>query len=425
MITPFIFLKLLNDPDKQQSCFDSFIRKYKTKFDNSISIRFSAKKYEGVDVSAFFYHNFKEFVIKDLSVVNQDVSFDNWVYEMSERRIKSIYSDVNKEVARILTQIGGASNWGIACEIIYTEYHNILNEVVFSNFRDDKYKGLKRDIADILFQRFYLSRINPAPIASIENYEGWLRTCLRNLANRDRDIIEEEVIIRDGDNISLNQNISNHARTGCDPTSDTVDEFTESQSQMPITSVSEDETELEGDDDKVPFVDDSNDSTSSDTARALLESYFNLMTNPMYVELIRAIILEGVPVETMAEEWKCTNAAIYNMKNEAMTALVRVALPEIRKRNIKKYKKIQSYLKLNPDDQRFSDYELMILKKFFEDHKSVEDIAKEYHREPYTMAANIRKALKALYKFAQSLDPEEPLSKDEEIVFKKSNDFLY
>lgn len=424
MITPFIFSQLLNDPNRQESYFDSFLRKNKSKFDNSISIRFSAQKYEDVDVSAFFYNNFKEFVIKDLSVVNKDVSFDNWVYEMSERRVKNIFSDVNKEVARIMTQKGGASNWGVACEIIYKEYHNILNEVVFSNFKDDKYKGLKREIADILFQRFYLSRVNPAPITSIENYEGWLCTCLRNLANRDREKIGEEVIIRDGGNISLDQDMSNRARIECSPSSDSIDEFTENQSQMPTISVPENETDSEEDDDIITIVDESNDSISSDSASNLLETYLNLLP-PKYAELIRAIVLEGVPRETIAEEWECSNAAIYNMMNEAMTALVRVALPEIRKRNLKTYRKIQSYLKFNQDGNPFSEDEMLILKEFFEDNKSVEELAKEHRRIPSAMAAKMRKALKGLYKFANSLEPEEFLSKDEELVFKKSNDFPY
>ena len=112
--------------------------------------RCSTKKYEEVDVSAFFYKDFKEFVIKDLSQVDKDVLFDKWVYDLSERRVKKIRSEVNKELARNLTLKGGASNWGLACEIVYKEYRNIFKEVVSYNYKDDKYKGCKDEIEAII-----------------------------------------------------------------------------------------------------------------------------------------------------------------------------------------------------------------------------------------------------------------------------------
>ena len=61
MMTPFIFAQLLKDPNRQEECFKRFIEKNRSKFDETISIRFSTKKYEEVDVSAFFYKDFKEF----------------------------------------------------------------------------------------------------------------------------------------------------------------------------------------------------------------------------------------------------------------------------------------------------------------------------------------------------------------------------
>jgi len=70
-MTPFIFAQLLKDPNRQEECFKRFIEKNRSKFDETISIRFSTKKYEEVDVSAFFYKDFKEFVIKDLSQVDR------------------------------------------------------------------------------------------------------------------------------------------------------------------------------------------------------------------------------------------------------------------------------------------------------------------------------------------------------------------
>lgn len=392
---PSVFVQLLEDPQKGERDYSRFLIKHNGKFDNAISIRFSAKKYENVDVSAVFYDNFKEFIIQDLSLIGDDVPDDrddNWVYDLAERRIKKIRPEVNKKLAKILTQMGGAKNWGLACEIVYKEYQNVFKKVVSDYFRDDIYRGHGQEIVNILFQRFYLSRVNATPIAFIENYEGWLYICLRHLANRVRKEIDQEIIIRDGNNISL-------------------DSILEKITQAAESSPSPDST------DKVPnnVTDGLIEDPDPDWAHALLERYLRLIPNPKYAELIRAIKLEGIPVETMAEEWKCSIAAIYNMMNEAMTALVRVALPEIRKRNLKKYKKSQSYFKAHPEDKELTDYEKKILKEFFEDGKKVEELAIKHHRIQSVMAANLRKALNTMYQCIQTMEAEEYFSEDEEI----------
>ena len=424
-MTPFIFAQLLKDPNRQEECFKRFIEKNRSKFDETISIRFSTKKYEEVDVSAFFYKDFKEFVIKDLSQVDKDVLFDKWVYDLSERRVKKIRSEVNKELARNLTLKGGASNWGLACEIVYKEYRNIFKEVVSYNYKDDKYKGCKDEIEAILFQRFFLSRVNPGPIESIENYEGWLRACLRNLANRDRPKVDEELGVRDGTIISFDSVQTNSTIAKTNSSESSIEDDSDSPAQPSDISTADEDSTLKEKDNEIQIIDDSGDSRHVDSAIVLLESFLQLLTNPKHIEIIRAIKLEGVPVETLAEDWGCTNAAIYNMMNEAMTALVRVALPVIRKRNFKKYKKCQLYFKENPKDKIYSDYEESILKEFFEDGRTVEELAVEHRKLPSIMASNLRKALDKMYKVVQTLEPEEYLSKDEELGIKKLIDFPY
>ena len=66
-----------------------------------------------------------------------------------------------------------------------------------------------------------------------------------------------------------------------------------------------------------------------------------------------------------------------------------------------------------------------ILKEFFEDGRTVEELAVEHRKLPSIMASNLRKALDKMYKVVQTLEPEEYLSKDEELGIKKLIDFPY
>lgn len=413
MMTPYILGQLLKQSSKQEIYFNSFLSKNKCKFDNSISIRFSARKYEGVDIHKFFYDNFKEFVIKDLEYVNDKVEYENWVYDLAEKRIKEIRSKVDREAARILTQKGGEENWKLAYDIICREYRDVIMNVVLSCFKDDKYKGYKEEIAHVLVQNFYISRTNPTPISSIENYENWLFVCLKNFSNNKRKEIETELGIRDIITISIDSNQDNKVKKECSSSAES--EFTmdtiESTSQ-PSTHLIQDENdnEVEATSQRSEALDIPDEGESENE----LERYFALMTSPKYVELIRAIKIEKVPVEVLAEEWDCTKAAIYNMMNEAMAMLVSVALPEIRVRMKKMYLKCEPFFNTNTIDVELFDYEKIVLKELFENGLRLNDIALKYHRPLSTTSAKMYSALNKVKRIYHNLDKENYL-KDEEV----------
>ncbi|MBO4822873.1 MAG: sigma-70 family RNA polymerase sigma factor [Prevotella sp.] len=63
-------------------------------------------------------------------------------------------------------------------------------------------------------------------------------------------------------------------------------------------------------------------------ARMDLERLFMSMKNERYVFVIRKLVLEDVPPESLAEEMGITVANLYNIKKRAISALSKVALKE-------------------------------------------------------------------------------------------------
>lgn len=420
MITPFIFAQLLKNPSKNEFYFNDFINKYKNKFESTIAIRFAADKYHDVKINNIFYTDFKAFVIQDLESVKDNVCFEDWVFDLAERRVKKIRSEVDKETARVLTQKGGIKNWMDANDIISREHINTINKVVLTCFKDDKYQDCKKDISSILLNLFYLERAtNPTPIAHIDNYEGWLFKCLSNLANNKRKDIEKELGIRDGSIISLD-NLENSKKNKAKNAS--TDDFSEKSNnithQPTDTNSFEKATESKSknEDDSYP-IDDIVDSSYDEGAEVELEKYLTLMSPwPKYVELIRAIKLEGIPAKTLAEEWGCTNAAIYNMMNEAMAKLVSVALPEIRFRMKKTYKKC---ITSNNTEIKFSKFEKTILKELFEDGLKLVEIATKHDKSPSYLSNMFYAAINKVKRISNRFEMEEYLTDEEEREFKK------
>lgn len=389
--TTTVLSTFLKDPNvsKQERYFGRFLEKYKRVFDKSLGISFSSEKYDIVNVKKYFYEDFKTFVINDLSKIKKESLVDNWVYDLSEDRINDIRQRVNKEVARLKTQEGGIKNWDIAYEIINNDYDYIFKKVASACFRDEKHKGVQKEIARILKQEFYLSRVEtPNPIENIANYEDWLFTSIRNLANRRRPQIEKEAGVPGSGEISLDDN--NKGKND----SETNEEGFNSPS---ADTESEDTSETEG----IPVI----EAPDEEEFRTDLERYLSIMPNRIYADLIRAIKLENVDVDVLAEESGCTNAAIYNRMNEAMTMLVSIALPDIQRRCRKIYKRCINKME--------SGYHKTILVEFFGEEKSIEELSVEHKRLPKAISADLKRAYDQLKRINNGLEPETYVSEED------------
>lgn len=387
MMTPQIFVQLLKSPSGQK-IFNSFLGKHRNHFDTAIGIHFFSKRYNDIDVSAIFYNHLMDYVVKDLSNAKIGTSFDKWLYDMSERRIKDIQSTVNWEVIKVAARNGGERNRNIACDLLLKEGNKTIWNVISTCFNDSKYNGLKKEIANVLIQRFYdESSEQLYTIDDKEHYLAWFYTCLKNLANRQRATIEEEVGIKPITHVSLDSN----TRTNNDeqPNEPFVNKAEEKLDQSLAGASSNDSEEDTLEQTYEADIIDMDPALGEIWAANKLEGYLALMSNyPRYVELIRAIKIEGVDRETLAEEWECTIEAIYNMTNEAMTQLVKVALPDIRKRSKKMYKKYAHLVK--------DDYAKTLLKGVFEEGKDYHKLATEHKKRPSDIAADFQRAFKYL-----------------------------
>ena len=386
-----------SDVSKQERYFERFLEKYKRVFENCMGISFSSEKYDVVNIKTFFYGDLKNFVIEKLATVKKGVLVEKWVYDLSSDRIKDIRQRVDKEVARIRTQEGGFKNWGIVYEIINNDYDYIFKKVSNVCFRDDKHKGVQKEIADILKQEFYLSRAGaPNPIEKITNYEDWLFTSVRNLANKKRKSIESEVCVLGSEIKSLDD-----LEKKCDTTEINQDE-------NPSQSVSkESEDTLETKNSLLISA------TGEEELKTDLERYLSLMPNRVYADLIRAIKLENVDVDVIAEELDITSAAVYNRMNEAMTMLVSIALPDIQRRCRKIFNRC-----INKMD---SGYHKTILIEFFRENKSIEELCLEHKRLPKAISSDLKRAYDQLKRINSALEPESYVSEEE---VSKINDMI-
>ena len=421
-MTPQIFAQALKDPQKQKNCYDSFLSKYKKKFDSCIAIRFSAKIYEEVDVSIFFYDHLLDFVINDLLNVKPNTSFDVWIYEMSERRIADIQPTVNGKIRDVRRRTRERS---VAWDNFVKDKKDIIGKVVSKCFGDDKYNGKRQKIEELLIQFFAADRgADNVFRDDINDIDGWLYTCLRNLSNRKRIEIETEVGLGNpktdyADDFGLI--VDSDEQLSEPPVNDSEGEgeqsFNSLESEMLENEQSNTDNETESD------VVDVNSLMESNWAREAFYEYLKILSvnYPQYAKIIYLRKIQGYSTMEVARILKKTVAAIDNKMNEAMAQLVKVALPDIRLRNNKMYQLYGHLVQPN--------YNRLLLKGFFEEGKDYVELAVERGTQPSKITTDFRNALKELQRISKRLESERRekaekddvafVTKEEELEIKK------
>lgn len=391
-MTPQVFAQLLKDSRKQEDYFNSFLDTHKRTFENSVSIHFSAKIYDDIDVSKIFYDHFVDFVVDDLSKVKSETSFETWVYDMSERRIADIQPMV---IQKVRASRRSAREKNRILEDFIREKETIIRNVVRKEFESKKYNGYRENIRKALIQFFFSENgADHVLREDIQDIDGWLYTCMTNLANRKRSKIEAEV--------------------GINPKACPLDD-----TRLPSNNKPSDEPSMDNDIVHEEVVVDS--SIESSWVKEEINLYLKILriSHPQYAKLIYLKKIEGYSSASIAHKWGLTVAAVNNRMNEAMIQLVKVALPVIRERNRKMYNTCGHLVQ--------PDYQRMLLKCFFEENKNYNDMASKFNKSPSKISEHFKSAidnLKKIYiqlskKIKEEKKPGEYLTDKEELAMKK------
>ena len=202
------------------------------------------------------------------------------------------------------------------------DYVVALENAVRINFSGRHYQGLFSETYMVFESLFvtYLEHLKPEKLREIDDLKNWLFVAAGRFCNSNRNKINELLGIE---------------------TSDNNEEY---------------------DDDSEPSNELIEDADSAGWAESLLCFYIGKISNAYYRDLIRAIKIEGVTVETIAEEYNKTEDDIYRDYNRAWDKLLQVTLPDIRIRSKSLFKKHES--KLDDEQTRllnrffFSGYDL-------------------------------------------------------------------
>ena len=164
-MTQEIFLQLLKDASKGKDVFDRFLQKNRNIFEQMIGIKFSGKKYVGIDVEGIYFNGFMDFAIDQLEHSKINLPFNEWISKLAVDRVVNIRSTVNKCLAKSLLEKGGRENWDDAYELICKEYPTLINRVISRYFDTAKYNGCIEDVRNSFMTLFYLERVkSPNPI---------------------------------------------------------------------------------------------------------------------------------------------------------------------------------------------------------------------------------------------------------------------
>lgn len=194
----------------------------------------------------------------------------------------------------------------------YIENRNVsaIKKAVWVCFSDYRYKGRFDDIYDTFVSLFYpylLSKAEPLRNISI-TLAGWLHTTAMHFANDHRK--EIDVLIGLSDSKEYDMSVDN--------------------------LISKEMSSEEGDGSSNDALLDEPDSGSA-WAENLVNSYIDQIPHENYRIALRALVLEGMPREELAEEFGISYSAVNLIVSRAMTALSAVALPDIRWRSKKNY----------------------------------------------------------------------------------------
>lgn len=385
-MTQEIFLQLLKDASKGKDVFDRFLQKNRNIFEQMIGIKFSGKKYIGIDVLGIYFNGFMDFAINQLEQSKLNLPFNEWISKLAVDRAVNIRSAVNKCLAKSLLEKGGRENWDDAYELIRKEYPNLINRVISRYFDNIKYNGYIEDVRNSFMTIFYLDRVDsPNPINEIENMDSYLYMMLANLAKKKKT------------RVTIDQEL------GLDHEDTDIKEFDKTE---------EEDVELKGKD--LLLTDDSEHMENEPTfitedllseqgsnvdkvwAEKEIEKLLTLMPKSEDADLIRKIKLWGYDFEELAYEENCSVAYMYTRVNRAMTTLMKVALPYIKVRCRKIF--VQNAADIT------NEYERKILNEFFSTNKNLNEIALSYHKKTDVFTRDLINAFRKVKKIHQGKD---------------------
>ena len=235
------------------------------------------------------------------------------------------------------------------------DYVVALENAVRINFSGRHYQGLFSETYMVFESLFvtYLEHLKPEKLREIDDLKNWLFVAAGRFCNSNRNKINELLGIETSDN---NEEYDDDLKANNDDTAAQDDDSTPKNWPSGIHLKASD------DDDSEPSNELVEDADSAGWAESLLCFYIGKISNAYYRDLIRAIKIEGVTVETIAEEYNKTEDDIYRDYNRAWDKLLQVTLPDIRIRSKSLFKKHES--KLDDEQTRllnrffFSGYDL-------------------------------------------------------------------
>lgn len=266
------------------------------------------------------------------------------------------------------------------------DYVVALENAVRTNFSGRHYQGLFAETYMVFESLFvtYLEHLNPEKLREIEDLKNWLFVTAGRFCNSNRKKINELLGIELSDNyeeyddgLKAKENDSNSLEEESIPQVETSDNNTK---------------KFDDNEDSEPTDDLTDQPDTSDWAASLLNIYIGKINNDYYRDLIRAIKIEGVPVETIAEEYNKSEDDIYRDYNRAWDKLLQVTLPDIKIRSKSLFKKYESKL----DDQQ-----ARILNKFFFGGYDISAIARSEKINQNELERAIIKAYKVLLRTAK------------------------
>ena len=386
------FKQMLKDKARKDIVFQQFVDKYKQRFKTILGTVFAHKRYHnidddyGIDIERYFYDGFQRFVINDLETQKDNANFESWVHSVATKKAADAKHEVNKELIKELTEIGGPEKWLQAYEMILVEYDNIFNFVTYKYFADNKYKGKKKEIKIVIAHLFYIYRLKSGPNgAVVKNYPSWLRTSLKNfvIENKNREEIDKElgvdhyditipIIITDDEGDEFDEDDFSTSFMGLkedtepqdadpknngdndnteDGTNTGIQEGVDSGESLPEEKDGTEEGQETGNNlstDDPAFLDSVQNEEKQDAAyvkevgfdekpqqyswaREKINQYLAMISEPDYVEILRLRLMEEWSLDDIAEKLDIPEEQKYNRMNRAMVKLIQVALPDLRR----------------------------------------------------------------------------------------------
>lgn len=249
------------------------------------------------------------------------------------------------------------------------DYVVALEGAVRTCFSGRHYQGMFSETYMVFESLFvtYLEHLNPEKLREIDDLKNWLFVAACRFCNGNRKRINELL---------------------CIDIDDSTSEYDDS-----LKAKDQDNNDDSKDNDDIEVPDDITEpEDTSGWAASVLESYINKINNGYYRDLIRAIKLEDVPVETMAEDYGKSVDDIYRDYSRAWDKLLQVSLTDIRTRGKSLFKKYETDM---------DDRQAALLNQFFFSGQDLSAIALSKGMKRDDLEKAIIKEYKVLLKTAK------------------------